>query len=41
MSGQLWVVLTPVIVWLGVFAYMASVDRRLAAVEAALDRSDT
>ena len=40
MSDQIWVVLTPVIVWIGVFAYMLSVDRKLAAVEAALNRGE-
>lgn len=40
MSGHIWVVLTPIIVWVGVFAYMAVIDRKLTAVEAALNRDD-
>lgn len=32
MSGAIWVVAVPIIVWAGVFAYVAMLDRKLAAI---------
>ncbi|GEM_PF-3306045 len=40
MSGQLWVVAVPVIVWAGVFAYMVMLDRKVAAVEVGAEADD-
>jgi CcmD family protein len=40
MSGQLWVVAVPVIVWAGVFAYTVMLDRKLAAVEVGSEADD-
>jgi CcmD family protein len=31
---------TPIVVWLGVFIYMLSLDRKLAAMEASRERDD-
>lgn len=39
MSNQIWVVATPLIVWMGVFCYVWIVDRRIRAVAERL-RSD-
>lgn len=41
MSGSFWVVAVPVIVWLGVLAYLIMIDRKLAAVEARQEADDT
>lgn len=40
MSGGLWVVAVPVIVWAGVFAYLVMLDRKVAAIVARSDRED-
>jgi CcmD family protein len=40
MSGQIWVVLTPIIVWLGVFVYALRVERRLAALESSVEERE-
>jgi len=33
-TGSIWTVAVPIIVWLGVFTYTVMVDRRLAVIEA-------
>ncbi|NLH98102.1 MAG: CcmD family protein [Chthonomonadales bacterium] len=33
MNNQIWVVATPLIVWMGVFCYTLIIDRRMRAIE--------
>ena len=40
MSNQLWVVATPLIVWMGVFCYVVIVDRRIRALAEQLRSED-
>lgn len=40
MSSGLWVVAVPVIVWAGVFLYVLTLDRKVAAIEVRHDEDE-
>lgn len=40
MNVSFWVVLVPVLIWLGVFGYLVFLDRRVAALERATHKEE-
>ncbi len=40
MTGAMWVLLVPIIVWAGVFTYILMLERKLAAIEVGIGEDE-